>query len=226
MAFRRRPGCVLLPAVKLVLANTLLTRISTCLLKGVHIRSVAGIIVSTNFMLKICIMEQAVPYLIIAGKSIFIYLFIILAIRIFGKKELAQLSVVDLVFILLISNSVQNAMLGNDNSLEGGLVAATGLFGANYLLKLLLHKWQWFNKAVQGEKIVLVHDGVLIAKGMREAQMSREELEMTIREHGVNSIVEVNLAILEVDGNVSILSDNYTQKTVRKRQKKQLSHNP
>jgi uncharacterized membrane protein YcaP (DUF421 family) len=171
-------------------------------------------------------MEQALPYLIIAGKSIAVYLFIILAIRIFGKKELAQLSVVDLVFILLISNSVQNAMVGSNTSLEGGLVAATGLFSANYLLKLLLHKWQWFNKAVQGEKIVLVHDGVIITKGMREAQMSREELEMAIREHGVNSIVEVNLAILEVDGNVSILSDNYTQKTVKKRQKKQLSHNP
>lgn len=133
---------------------------------------------------------------------------------------------VDLVFILLISNSVQNAMVGNNTSLEGGLVAATGLFVANYILKRLLNKWQWFNKAVQGEKIILVHDGVVIGKGLREAQMSREELEMAIREHGVDSVDKVNLAILEVDGNVSILSDDYKQKTMRKRQKKQLSHNP
>ena len=170
--------------------------------------------------------EQAIPYLIIAGKSTLVYLFIILAIRIFGKKELAQLSVVDLVFILLISNSVQNAMVGDNTSLQGGVVAAMGLFLANYVLKLLLRSSPWFNKAVQGEKVVLVHDGTVIEKGLREAKMSREELEMAIREHGVKSIRDVDLAILEVDGNVSILSEGYKQKTQRKRQKKQLSHNP
>jgi uncharacterized membrane protein YcaP (DUF421 family) len=170
--------------------------------------------------------EQAIPYLIIAGKSTLVYIFMILAIRIFGKKELAQLSVVDLVFILLISNSVQNAMVGDNTSLQGGVVAAMGLFIANYVLKLLLRSSPWFNKAVQGEKIVLVHDGTIIEKSLLEAQMSHEELEMAVREHGVSGVKEVNLAILEVDGNVSILSDNYRQKTQRKRQKKQLSHNP
>lgn len=170
--------------------------------------------------------EQAIPYLIIAGKSTLVYIFMILAIRIFGKKELAQLSVVDLVFILLISNSVQNAMVGDNTSLQGGVVAAMGLFIANYVLKLLLRSSPWFNKAVQGEKIILIHDGTVIEKGLREAQMSHEELEMAVREHGVNKIGDVNLAILEVDGNVSILSDDYKQKTQRKRQKKQLSHNP
>lgn len=171
-------------------------------------------------------MEQVMPFLIIAGKSVAVYLFIILAIRIFGKKELAQLSVVDLVFILLISNSVQNAMVGDNTTLPGGLVAATGLFIANSILKILLRKWGWFNKAVQGEKITLVHEGTVIQKGLNDAQMSLLELEMAIREHGVASIGEVDLAILEVDGNVSVLSDNYTQKTVRRRKKKQLSHNP
>jgi uncharacterized membrane protein YcaP (DUF421 family) len=111
-------------------------------------------------------MEQIIPYLIIAGKSIAVYLFIILAIRVFGKKELAQLSVVDLVFILLISNSVQNAMVGSNSTLQGGLVAATGLFVANYILKLLLRRSKWLSKALQGEKIVLIHDGVLLKKGL------------------------------------------------------------
>jgi len=175
---------------------------------------------------KIVVMEQVMPFLIIAGKSVAVYLFIILAIRIFGKKELAQLSVVDLVFILLISNSVQNAMVGDNTTLPGGLIAATGLFIANSILKILLRKWGWFNKAVQGEKITLVHEGTVIQKGLNDAQMSLLELEMAIREHGVASIGEVDLAILEVDGNVSVLSDNYTQKTVRRRKKKQLSHNP
>ena len=72
-------------------------------------------------------------YLSIALKSIAVYVFIVAAIRVFGKKEFAQLSIIDLVFILLISNSVQNAMVGADSSLEGGLVAAFSLFLMNYV---------------------------------------------------------------------------------------------
>ena len=73
-------------------------------------------------------------YLIIALKAIAVYVFIIAAIRLFGKKELAQLSVIDLVFILLISNAVQNAMVGDDTTLLGGLSAAMGLFVLNFVL--------------------------------------------------------------------------------------------
>jgi uncharacterized membrane protein YcaP (DUF421 family) len=179
-----------------------------------------------TFIAKTGQMEQALPYLIIAGKSTAVYLFIIAAIRLFGKKELAQLSVVDLVFILLISNSVQNAMVGSDTTLPGGMAAALGLFIANYLFKCLLRNSAWLSKAVQGEKIVLVHDGVILKKGMQEAMMSHDELERAVREHGVSSIGEANLVILEVDGNISVLSKDYTQKTVKNRKKPQLSHNP
>ncbi|MEP6676323.1 MAG: YetF domain-containing protein [Ferruginibacter sp.] len=171
-------------------------------------------------------MDKAIDYLIIIGKSVAVYLFIIAAIRIFGKKELAQLSVVDLVFILLISNSVQNAMVGTDSTLPGGLVAALGLFVANYILKLLFRTSPWFSRAVQGEKIILIQDGVVLQKGMREALMTMPELEMAIREHGVDAIREVDLAVLEVDGNISVLSENYKHRTIKRRKKPQLSHNP
>lgn len=171
-------------------------------------------------------MEKLTDYLIIAGKSVAVYIFIIGAIRLFGKKELAQLSVVDLVFILLISNSVQNAMVGTDSSLPGGFAAALGLFIANYILKILFRSSAKFSRAVQGEKIVLIQDGNVLQKGMREASMTIEELNMAIREHGVQSVTEVDLAILEVDGNVSVLSDDYKHKTMKRRKKPQLSHNP
>ncbi len=171
-------------------------------------------------------MTEIIPYLIIAAKSIAIYFFIILAIRIFGKKELAQLSVVDLVFILLISNSVQNAMVGNDTSLQGGISAALGLFICNYIFKYFMRKSNRFSKIIQGDKILLVHDGEVIPKGMEEAMMSIEELERSIREHGVASISKVDLAVLEVDGNISILSKDYSHKSVKQRKKVQLSHNP
>jgi len=130
-------------------------------------------------------MKQVLPYLIIAGKSVAVYLFIIIAIRFFGKKELAQLSVIDLVFILLISNSVQNAMVGNDTSLPGGIVAALGLFIANYIFKFFMRKSQKFSNIIQGEKIVLVQDGQVLQMGMKHAMMSLDELERSIREHGV-----------------------------------------
>jgi uncharacterized membrane protein YcaP (DUF421 family) len=171
-------------------------------------------------------MNQVLPYLIIAGKSVAVYLFIIIAIRFFGKKELAQLSVIDLVFILLISNSVQNAMVGNDTSLPGGIVAALGLFIANYIFKFFMRKSQKFSNIIQGEKIVLVQDGEVLQMGMKHAMMSVDELERAIREHGVTSIDKVDLAVLEVDGNISILSNDFKHKTVKPRKKPQLSHNP
>ena len=79
-----------------------------------------------------------------------VYLFIVIAIRLFGKKELAQLSVVDLVFILLISNAVQNAMVGPDSTLSGGLVAASTLFVLNYIFKSLQYRYPRFSKVIQG----------------------------------------------------------------------------
>jgi uncharacterized membrane protein YcaP (DUF421 family) len=171
-------------------------------------------------------MDNITPYLIIAGKSVAVYIFIIFAIRLFGKKELAQLSVIDLVFILLISNSVQNAMVGNDSSLQGGLVAALGLFICNYFFKLIMRRSKKISKIVQGEKIILIHEGEVLKKGLKEAMMSMDELERAIREHGVESVDKVDLAVMEVDGNVSVLSENYARKTMKPRKKPQLSHNP
>lgn len=171
-------------------------------------------------------MNQVLPYLIIAGKSVAVYLFIIFAIRFFGKKELAQLSVIDLVFILLISNSVQNAMVGTDSSLQGGIVAALGLFIANYIFKFFLRKSSKFSSIVQGEKIVLVQEGKILQMGMKHAMMSTDELERAIREHGVKDVRDCDLAVLEVDGNISILSNDFKHRTVKPRKKPQLSHNP
>ncbi len=165
-------------------------------------------------------------YIIISGKSITIYIFIILAIRLFGKNELAQLSVTDFVFILLISNSVQNAMVGTDSSIPGGIAAALGLFVTNYIFKLLLSRSTFFSKMVQGEKIVLVVDGKVLKAGLKQSMMSEEELEMSIREHGVKDIKDADLVVLEVDGNITVLSKDFAHKSTRRRKKPQLSHNP
>ena len=162
------------------------------------------------------------PYLIIALKSVTVYLFIVLAIRFFGKKELSQLSVIDLVFILLLSNSVQNAMVGNNNSLEGGLVAALALFIGNYILKFFINKYSKFGILLEGEKIILVNVGKVLKNGLRQAMMSEDEVERAVREHGVDNIKDADLVVLEVDGNISVLSDDYKKKTNRRRKKLQL----
>ncbi|MBS1594736.1 MAG: DUF421 domain-containing protein [Bacteroidetes bacterium] len=155
--------------------------------------------------------------LIIVAKSSVVYLFILGAIRLFGKKELAQLSVVDLVFILLISNSVQNAMVGSDNSLQGGIAAALGLFIVNYVLKTLSYRFSSVNKALQGESIMLIYEGKLLTEHCKKAMISKEEVEAAVREHGVKSIEDVNLAVLEVDGNISVVSDDFKKRTTRRR---------
>ena len=156
------------------------------------------------------------PYIEIPLRSIGIYVFIVLAIRLFGKKELAQLSVIDLVFILLISNSVQNAMVGPDTSIWGGILAALGLFSANYIFKQVLYRSKSVNEFIQGDPVMLVHHGNIIQENLKKQRISMEELEATIREHGIPSINNVDLAVLEVDGNISILSENYQKKIVKK----------
>jgi uncharacterized membrane protein YcaP (DUF421 family) len=156
-------------------------------------------------------------YVRIIFSTLVIYLFIVIAIRLFGKKELAQLSVVDMVFILLISNAVQNAMVGPDSTLSGGLVAASTLFVMNYILKYLQYKFPKFGKAVEGDAIMLIYKGKVIDEHLRKAQITVDELLQAVREHGVPSVTKVDLAILEVDGNISVLSNEYQKKTSKLR---------
>jgi len=156
-------------------------------------------------------------YIRIIFSSVAVYFFIILGIRLFGKKELAQLSVYDLVFILLISNAVQNAMVGPDSTLTGGLVAAASLFVVNFILKKLQFRFPQFGKAIQGEAIMLVFEGKILSSNMKNAGITEDELMEVIREHGVASVSEVDLAVLEVDGNISVLSTDIRKKTTRRR---------
>ena len=156
-------------------------------------------------------------YLPIFISSVSVYLFVILAIRLFGKKELSQLSVVDLVFILLISNSVQNAMVGSNTTLGGGIVAASSLFVVNFLFKQAIYRFPSLSKLIQGEAIMLVYKGKIKIDNMHRTRITQDELMEAVREHGVNEIADVDLAILEVDGQISILSKNFSKKTSRKR---------
>jgi uncharacterized membrane protein YcaP (DUF421 family) len=154
-------------------------------------------------------------YIQIILRSVAVYAFIILAIRLFGKKELAQLSIIDLVFILLISNSVQNAMVGNNTSLQGGLVAAFSLFILNFALKKLAYKNTRFNELLEGKAVMLIYKGHINDEHLRMTGITTNELLAAVREHGVQKIEDVDLAMLEVDGNISVISEGFQKRSLQ-----------
>ncbi len=150
-------------------------------------------------------------------RTLAVYVFIVVAIRLFGKRELAQLSITDLVFILLISNSVQNAMVGPDTSLLGGMTAAATLFILNFVVGFIFFKSKKLTSFLEGHPLMLIYQGRALKENLSKAQISDEELEAVVREHGVEKVDEVDIAILELDGNISVLSDNFKHKTVKRR---------
>lgn len=158
-------------------------------------------------------------YLGIILRCVAVYLFMLIALRIFGKKELSQLNTADVILILLISNAVQNAMVGPDVSLQGGLLAAFVLFVLNFIVKKLMFKNERFRKFIEQNPEILVHNGKANFKMLAKLDISSEELCEAMREHGVEYIKDVKLAMLEVDGNISIISGDQNLKQTHYKRK-------
>lgn len=157
-------------------------------------------------------------YIDIIIRSIAVYFFMIIAIRVFGKKELSQLNTADVILILLISNAVQNAMVGSNTSLSGGLVAAFILFLISFGLKKLMYKSKVLSDFIQDKPEILIHNGKIEFKTLAKLDITSDELQEAMREHGVEFFKDVKLAMLEVDGNISIISgDGDLKQTHHKR---------
>ena len=148
------------------------------------------------------------PYIDITLRSVAVYFFMIIALRIFGKKELSQLNTADVILILLISNSVQNAMVGADTSLYGGMIAAFSLFLINFIFKKVMLKSKFIKGLVQDKPEILIHNGKTEFKTLARLGITSEELEEAMREHGIKYYKDVKLAMFEIDGNISIISGN------------------
>ncbi|NHM01228.1 DUF421 domain-containing protein [Flavobacterium difficile] len=146
------------------------------------------------------------PYIDIVIRCICVYFFMVIALRIFGKKELSQLNASDIVLILLISNAVQNAMVGSDVSLEGGIIAAFSLFLINYVFKKVMLKSEFVKNLIQEKPEILIHDGIIDFKILSKLDITSEELDEVIREHGVENYKHVKLAMLEINGSISVIS--------------------
>jgi uncharacterized membrane protein YcaP (DUF421 family) len=134
-----------------------------------------------------------------------IYVLVLLGIRLTGKREVGQMTPFDLTLLLLLSNSVQNAMTGPDTSLVGGIVAALVLLVMNYLLAEVSGVNRRFRRFIQGSPTLLIHNGEVVTAHCAKEHVSMDEIQRALREHGVSSPKEVALAVLEVDGSISIL---------------------
>ncbi|HWF44392.1 MAG TPA: YetF domain-containing protein [Candidatus Kapabacteria bacterium] len=138
-------------------------------------------------------------------RSSVVYLFILLGFRLAGKRHVSQLSLIDFALILLVSNAVQNAMVGTDTTLVGGIVASGTLILLNVILTKAVFGRQGFAKLVSGEPRLLIRNGNYVMSNLAHESIRPEELEEQIREHGFSDISEVRTAILEMDGSISIL---------------------
>ena len=133
------------------------------------------------------------PYLDIIFRSVSVYLFMIVALRIFGKKELSQLNTADVILILLISNAVQNAMVGNNTSLLGGVVAAFALFVINIIFKKVMLKSKFIKNLVQDKPEILIHNGKVDFKALAKLGITSDELQEAMREHGVEHLSLIHI---------------------------------
>lgn len=147
----------------------------------------------------------AVPALQLVARSVVIYVVLLVGLRLFGKREVGQFTLFDLVLVLLVANAVQPAITGPDTSLTGGLVITATLFVVNFLVARLRAVSPWFRRLTEGEPTIIVRDGQFLVDAMRREGLNRDECMMALREHGFADVAEVGLAVLETDGTISVV---------------------
>lgn len=145
------------------------------------------------------------PLLLVVMRTVVVYAVMVLGFRLTGKREVGQFSPFDLVLILLVANAVQNAMVGPDDTLVGGIVAAATLLGLNWIVGRAVEKQPGVRHLLLGEPRVLVSNGQVLERSLARENVTEEELAAVIREHGFEGAADVRLAVLEVDGTISVV---------------------
>jgi uncharacterized membrane protein YcaP (DUF421 family) len=138
-------------------------------------------------------------------RAVVVYGFLIVLLRLTGKRQVGQLAPFDLVLLLVLSNAVQNAMNGGDNSITGGLILASTLVAINWFVGWLTFRSKMFEALIEGRPVILVHNGHVDLKAMRRVQMTHHELEAALRAEGCCGLSEVRFAVLENNGHVTVI---------------------
>jgi len=149
-----------------------------------------------------------IDILSIMGSTAAIYIMVVVGIRILGKKELGELSITDLIFVMLISEAVGDVMRSSNDTLLGAFVAAATLVLLNRIFNVLLYRSEKFRRVVDGTPVILIRHGRPNHKEMKRNRITLEDLEEAGRQNGKGDISTISLAILEVDGKISILEDS------------------
>src|SRR6266550_236774 len=134
------------------------------------------------------------------ARPILVYVFLVLLLRVFGKRELAQLNPFDLVVLLSLANTVQNAIIGDDNSVAGGFIGAATLMGTNYLVIRFLFKHRRLDQILEGRPAVLIRDGCICKNELARELITVHELQTVVRRQGFSGIHEIDKCVLEPGG--------------------------
>jgi len=145
------------------------------------------------------------PWWEIPLRTALVYLSIVVGVRLAGKREIGQMTAFDLVLLLLLSNAVQNAMTGPDSSVVGGIEAALTLFVVNALVVYAAFRIPGVQRQLAGRATLLISNGQIITQNLHAELITQDELLAALREHGVESPEDVALAVLEVDGSISVV---------------------
>ena len=148
--------------------------------------------------------DMSIPWWEFIARAIIVYIFLIVLLRITGKRQVGQLAPFDLVLLLVLSNAVQNSMTGGDNSVIGGLICALTLVGANWLIGYTTYKSKRLEVLVEGRPQVLIHDGHLYRDVMKREKLTQHELDAALRAAGCATIMEVHFAVIENNGQISV----------------------
>jgi uncharacterized membrane protein YcaP (DUF421 family) len=146
-----------------------------------------------------------VPLLEKILRPVIVYAFLVVSLRLSGKRELVQLNPFDLVVLLTLSNTVQNAIIGNDNSVSGGLIGATSLLVINYLVVRFLYDHRKLDQLVEGDAEVLIEDGEVVPERLKKELISTSQLEAAARKQGFDSLAEVRQCTLEPGGTLTFV---------------------
>jgi uncharacterized membrane protein YcaP (DUF421 family) len=159
----------------------------------------------------------AIPAWNIVLRTLAVYLVILIGLRLAGKREIGQMTVFDLVVLLLLANAVQNAMVGPDSSLLGGILAAGVLLTLNALVARLGLHWPRLRRLAEGTPTLLVLHGEMISDHLQREGLDRETLDAALREHGMARLEDVEMAVLEIDGSISVVpADTETTRGVKR----------
>ena len=161
-------------------------------------------------------LQPNAPIIETIARTVVIYLVILVGLRVAGKREIGQMTVFDLVVLLLIANAVQNAMVGADTSLTGGVVAAVVLLVLNSIVAWLRMRSPRLRRIVEGSPTLLVLHGEVITTNMKKEGIDQDTLEAALREHGVIEFSSVEMAVLEIDGSISVVPVGGTTKRVKR----------